>query len=73
MAKPLRAVQWTVHGPFVSGLRAAALRRLASDTRLRAQSLFLLEEKEKMGGAKHQPSSWLKSPPARKGEYNSPT
>ena len=25
-------------------------------------SLFLLEEKEKMGGAKHQPSSWLKSP-----------
>ena len=28
-------------------------------------SLFLLEEKEKMGGAKHQPSSWLKFPPAR--------
>ena len=25
-------------------------------------SRFLLEEKEKMGGAKHQPSSWLKSP-----------
>jgi hypothetical protein len=25
-------------------------------------SLFLLEEKEKMGGAKDQPSSWLKSP-----------
>ena len=31
-------------------------------------SLFLLEEKEKMGGAKHQPSSWLISSPARKGE-----
>ena len=29
---------WTVHGPFVSGPRAAAKRRLASDTRLRAQS-----------------------------------
>ena len=26
-------------------------------------SLFLLEEKEKMGGAMNQPSSWLKSPP----------
>ncbi len=26
-------------------------------------SRFLLEEKEKMGGAKHQPSSWLKSLP----------
>ena len=26
-------------------------------------SLFLLEEKEKMGGAKDQPSSWLKSSP----------
>ena len=36
---------WTVHGPFVSGLRAAASRRLASGTRLRAQSLFLLEGK----------------------------
>ena len=36
---------WTVHGPFVSGLRAAASRQLASDTRLRARSLFLLEEK----------------------------
>jgi hypothetical protein len=32
-------------------------------------SHFLLEEKEKMGGALHQPSSWLKSLPARKGEY----
>ncbi len=30
----------TVHGAFVCGLRAAALRRLASDTRLRTQSLF---------------------------------
>ena len=28
-------------------------------------SRFLLEEKEKMGGAKDQPSSWLKFPPAR--------
>ena len=36
---------WTVHGPFASGLRAAASRRLASGTRLRAQSLFLLEGK----------------------------
>ncbi len=26
-------------------------------------SLFLLEEKEKMGGAMHQPSSWLTPPP----------
>ena len=31
-------------------------------------SLFLLEEKEKMGGAKNQPSSWLlTSPPVRAG------
>jgi hypothetical protein len=26
-------------------------------------SFFLLEEKEKMGGAKDQPSSWLNPPP----------
>ena len=31
---------------------------------------FFWQEKEKMGGAKNQPSSWLNSPPARKGEYN---
>ena len=36
---------WTVHGPFACGLRAAASRRLASGTRLRAQSRFLLEGK----------------------------
>ena len=35
-------------------------------------SLFLLEEKEKMGGAKDQPSSWLKSLPARQGETKPP-
>ena len=29
-----------MHGALASGLRAAALRRLASDTRLRTQSLF---------------------------------
>ena len=46
---------WTVHGPFVSGLRAAASRRLASDTRLRAQSRFLLEEKT---GAPARPAAW---------------
>ena len=34
-------------------------------------SLFLLEEKEKMGGAKNQPSSWL-NPPARKGGQSPP-
>ena len=39
---------WTVNGPFVSGPRAAATRRLASDTRLRAQS-FLSPEKRKWG------------------------
>ena len=36
---------WTVHGPFACGLRAAASRRLASGTRLRAQSRFLLARK----------------------------
>ena len=36
---------WTVRGPFVPDLRAIASRRLASDTRPRAQSRFLLEEK----------------------------
>ena len=46
---------WTVHGPFVSGLRAAASRRLASDTRLRAQSLFLLARKT---GAPARPAAW---------------
>ena len=35
-------------------------------------SRFLLEEKEKMGGAKNQPSSWLNSSPARKGDYTPP-
>ena len=39
--RPLVFLFWTVHGPFVSGLRAAASRRLASGTRLRAQSLFI--------------------------------
>ena len=39
--RPLVYLFWTVHGPFVSGLRAAASRRLASGTRLRAQSLFI--------------------------------
>ena len=33
---------------------------------------FFWQEKEKMGGAKNQPSSWLYSPPARKGEYQPP-
>ena len=37
-----------IHGPFVSGLSAAASRRLASDTGLRAKS-FRQDEK-KMGG-----------------------
>ena len=64
--RPLVFLFWTVHGPFVSGLRAAASRRLASDTRLRAQSRFLLEEKEKMGGAMDQPSP-VSNPPRPSG------
>ena len=35
-------------------------------------SLFLLEEKEKMGGAKDQPSSWLKFHPARRASTSPP-
>ena len=46
---------WTVHGPFACGLRAAASRRLASGTRLRAQSLFLLARKT---GAPARPAAW---------------
>ena len=38
-----------MHPPFVSGPRAAASRRLASATRLPAQSRFLPEENEKTG------------------------
>ena len=35
---------WSIASPiFLSGLRAAAARQLASDTRLRAQSLFAKE------------------------------
>ena len=39
----------SLHPPFVSGLSAAALRRLASDTRLWAQSLFPSKRKRENG------------------------
>ncbi len=66
MAKPLRAAQWTVHGPFVSGLRAAASRRLASDTRLRAQSRFLLARKT---GAPARPAAWGEEEGTERAEF----
>ena len=65
---PLRAGEITamkmaglLHPPFVSGPRAAASRRLASDTRLLAQSRFLPEDNEKTSRARSKREKEVRS------------